>query len=74
MNLWYLYLAVAAYLVFGLYLTHGVLAGMHRPRRRLRDWVLGAISMPILFAVGLIFIGCEKLWAWLLPLLAFDKP
>ena len=72
MNTWY-YVA-AAYLAFGLYLTHGVFSGMHRPRRRLRDWALGAVSMPVLFIVGLIFMACEKIWARILPLLDFEKP
>lgn len=72
MNYWYA--AAGAYLLFGLYLTHGVFAGMHKPRRRLRDWALGAVSMPVLFVVGLVFMAAERIWARLLPLLDFEKP
>jgi hypothetical protein len=72
MNYWYY--VIAAYLAFGLYLTHGVMSGMKRPRRRIRDWALGGISMPVLFVVGLVFIACDKLWARILPLLDFEKP
>jgi hypothetical protein len=72
MNTWYYVLA--AYLAFGLYLTHGVMSGMHRPRRSIRDWALGAIGMPVLFVAGLVLIACEKLWARILPLLDLEKP
>jgi hypothetical protein len=64
----------AAYLIFGAILTHSMLAAMHRRRHPLRDWVLGTIGMPVLFFIGVIFMACEKLWARLLPLLAFEKP
>lgn len=69
-----LYGLAAAYLVFGAILTQSMLAAMHRRRHPLRDWLFGIIGMPVLFFVGLVFMACEKLWARLLPLLAFEKP
>jgi hypothetical protein len=69
-----LYGLAAAYLIFGAILTHSMMASMHRRRHPLRDWLFGIVSMPVLFLVGVIFMACEKLWARLLPLLAFEKP
>ncbi len=69
-----LYGLAAAYLIFGAILTHAMLAAMHRRRHPLKDWVFGILGMPVLFFIGVVFMACEKLWARLLLLLAFEKP
>lgn len=69
-----LYGLAAAYLIFGAVLTHSVIAGMHRRRGNLRDWVLGTVSMPVLFVLGLLLIAFEKAWARLMKVLDLEPP
>lgn len=58
-----LYGLVAAYLIFGVVLTHSVISGMHRRRGKVRDWMLGVSFMPVVFVLGLVCLAFEKLWA-----------
>ena len=69
-----LYGLAAAYLIFGAVLTHSVIAGMHRRRGSIRDWVLGSVSMPVLFVLGLLLIAFEKAWARLMKILDLEPP
>lgn len=69
----YVVLAVAAYLVLGVVLTWSLLKGTTR-RFRFRDAVLGAVFMPVLFVLLLLFELLEGVWERLLILLDFDPP
>ena len=67
-------IGLAAYLVFGAILTHGMISSMHRRRGNVRDWLLGTAAMPILFVAGLLCIAFEKLWARLMKVLDLEPP
>ncbi len=70
----YTLIGIAVYLVFGAVLTHSMISGMHRRRGKVRDWVLGAVAMPVLFVVGLLCMAFEKLWARLMKVLDLEPP
>lgn len=69
-----LYGCAAAYLLWGIFLTHSLLSGLRRRRTIVRDWLLGPLVLPVLFVVGLVFMACEKLWARLLVMLDYEPP
>tara|TARA_R110000868_G_scaffold49259_2_gene158871 strand:+ start:945 stop:1226 length:282 start_codon:yes stop_codon:yes gene_type:complete len=68
------YIGIAAYLALGAFLTHLILMEMHRPRRRIRDFALGAVLAPILLVVLLLLLLFEKLWARLVIILDLEPP
>lgn len=70
----YTLIGLAAYLIFGAILTHSVISSMHRRRGKLRDWAIGAVTMPVLFVVGLACMAFEKLWARLMKVLDLKPP
>jgi len=69
-----LYGLAAAYLLFGAVLTHSVLSGMHRRPRQVRDWLLGPVSLPVLFVIALLMAAFEKAWARLMKMLDLEPP
>jgi len=66
--------ALAAYLILGLYLTYVVMSGMHRRKWKFRDWLLGAVAMPMVILAGLLCELFEKLWARLMKVLDLEPP
>lgn len=64
--------AVAAYLVFGFFLTRYVTAP--KMGMKFSDAVLGAFFMPVIMAGLLACIAYEAAWKRILIALAFDPP
>lgn len=69
----YIFLGAVAYVALGLVLTRVLLKGTSQ-RFRVRDAVLGAAFMPILFVFLFLFEALEGLWERLLIALDYDPP
>ena len=74
MPMTYFYFGLAAYLVLGVVLTYMILPGPMKRRLSFRDVVVGAVVMPVLFVLLMVFDISEEMWARILIVLAFDPP